>query len=99
MSRATSRKPLTPVAIVAVAGLIGLAPVGASAASLNLSVRPTMGHAAWVNNLGAGLSDQVRYPKIQGQILTDDPGTVIHGGHPPVHIIHNPGHPKPNHRN
>jgi hypothetical protein len=90
MWRRISVNFLTVFASLAALGT-GLVPVGASAASLAVHITPSMGHPVWFD-----FRDQVRYPKIQSPTLTDDPGTVIHGGHPPVHVPHTP---KPNHRN
>jgi hypothetical protein len=92
MSRRISVNPLTVFASLAAVG-IGLAPVGASAASLAVHITPSLGHPVWLD-----LRDQTRYPKIQSPMLTDDSGTVFHG-HPTVHVPAKPGHPKPNHRN
>ena len=94
MSHAMSVKSLTVLASLAVFGNIWLAPVGASAAALSVHVSPSIGHPVWID-----LRDQIRYPQIQAQTLTDDINPVIHGGHPPVHIIPPPGHSKQNHRN
>jgi len=88
MSRAISIKSLTLLASLAASG-VAFAPAGASAAALAVRVSPSLGHPVWLD-----LRDQIRYPQIPLPNLTDDPDTVIHGGHPPVHVPHT-GHPKP----
>jgi hypothetical protein len=83
MSRAISIKSLMLLGSLAAAG-IAFAP-GASAAPPGIHISPSMGHPVLFD-----LRDQIRYPKVPLPNLTDDTGTVIHGGHPPVHIIHRP---------
>ena len=84
MRRAISVKSLTLLASLAASG-VAFAPAGASAAPPSIHISPSMGHPVYFD-----LRDQIRYPKVPLPNLTDDTGTVIHGGHPPVHIIHKP---------
>jgi len=86
MSRMIPVKSLTVLACLTLPG-IPLAPVGAHAASA-IHITPSMGHPAQFD-----LRDQVRFPRFQGPIASDDSGL------PPVRLLRKPVHSKPVHGN
>jgi hypothetical protein len=75
-------KSLTVLACLALPG-IALAPVDARAASA-VHITPSIGHPVMFD-----LRDQVRFPKVQGPIASDDSGL------PPVRPLRKPVHAKP----
>ena len=82
MSRAISTKSLTIIASLAAAG-IALAPLGALANPPGVGPSFSFGHP-----LSIDLHDQVRFPRIQGQILTDNPNAPgQNGGHAGGHNV------------
>jgi hypothetical protein len=82
MSRAMPAKWLTAFMSVVAFG-IALAMAGASAANPTVRVSPSFGHPVWLD-----LRDQLRYPAIQGQILTDNPNAPSQsGGHTGGHNV------------
>ena len=86
MSRMPTSKALTIFASLAALGLTSFSLGVASAASINNSVAPAMGHPTWTNNLGAGLNDQIRYS------TTGTSTTGPHGGHAGGQIVPPPPH-------
>jgi hypothetical protein len=92
MAREIPVKSLIMLAGLATLG-VGLAPVGASAASLAVHVTPSIGHP-----LSFDLRDQVRFPRIQGQVFMNDPGPPS-GPTGPWHILKKPVHRTPTQAN
>ena len=82
MSRTSLVKSLTLLALLAPLG-IGLAPVGAHAAP-PIHITPSMGHPVQFD-----LRDQLRFPKVQDPIASDDTGL------PTVRMIRRPVRSKP----
>jgi hypothetical protein len=82
MSRTIPFKSLTLLALIAALGTT-LAPLGAQAAP-PIHITPSMGHP-----LTFDLRDQLRFPKVQDPIASDDTGL------PTVRMIRRPGRSKP----